>query len=94
MFPFSGTPSSPFSRNRLLTLEQAHSDCSEGFYKNELEADIRTNPSQSNEERRRMMELLKRFEEEAAEDEDALLHSEEDEDDLAQRLGTLDLGRS
>jgi hypothetical protein len=40
------------------------------------------------------MDLLKRFEEEAAEDENALLELDgnHDEDDLAHRLGSLDIG--
>ncbi|KAI0337402.1 hypothetical protein BDW22DRAFT_1415935 [Trametopsis cervina] len=74
---------------------QAHSGCSEGFYKNELETDIRTNQTKNSEERRQMMELLKRFEEEAVEDENALLDSnnlsDDDQDDLAQRISTINV---
>ncbi|KAI0684010.1 hypothetical protein BC835DRAFT_1392190 [Cytidiella melzeri] len=74
---------------------QTHSDCSEQFYKNELEADIRTNPSQTADERRQMMSLLKRFEEEAAEDEETMLSAENADEDgeggLAQRIATLNL---
>ncbi|KAL1684126.1 hypothetical protein EV122DRAFT_285873 [Schizophyllum commune] len=44
----------------------AHNQCSEGFYKKQVESDIHGQPSASAEERRRMMEVLKRFEEEAA----------------------------
>ncbi|KAJ6591142.1 hypothetical protein DFH09DRAFT_1273806 [Mycena vulgaris] len=44
----------------------AHAQCSEGFYKKEVEADIRVAPGKSAAERRRMMELLRRFEEESA----------------------------
>ncbi|XP_006461790.1 hypothetical protein AGABI2DRAFT_118644 [Agaricus bisporus var. bisporus H97] len=50
----------------------SHSQCSETFYKNQLESDIATNPSRTNSERSQMLDLLKRFEEEAAVDEDAL----------------------
>lgn len=75
---------------------QPHSDCSESFYKKELEADIRTNSTKNAEERRAMMEMLKRFEEEAVEDEEALLKADRDDDDeeedLADKLGQVDLG--
>ncbi|KXN87517.1 Zinc finger HIT domain-containing protein 2 [Leucoagaricus sp. SymC.cos] len=50
----------------------AHSQCSETFYKNELQTDIAMTPSRTAEERKQMMELLKRFEDEAATEEDAL----------------------
>ncbi|KAF5362166.1 hypothetical protein D9756_002243 [Leucocoprinus leucothites] len=49
-----------------------HSQCSETFYKKELQSDITTTPSHTHEERKQMMELLKRFEETATEDEHTL----------------------
>ncbi|THH27793.1 hypothetical protein EUX98_g6390 [Antrodiella citrinella] len=72
---------------------QAHTQCSESFYKKELETQIKSEPSKSMEERRNMMELLKRFEEESAEDTAALEEEEgqNDDDDLANRLETLDI---
>lgn len=77
-------------------MPQAHADCSENFYKKELEADIRTNSTKNAEERRAMMELLKRFEEGATEDSDALFgdgeDGEDEEDDLASRIEGIDLG--
>ncbi|KAI0076593.1 hypothetical protein K474DRAFT_1684749 [Panus rudis PR-1116 ss-1] len=68
----------------------SHAECSESFYKKELEDDIRSEPSKSTEERRQMMELLKRFEEESLED-DALLDDEDDEDDFTSRFKNMDL---
>ncbi|KAF8717518.1 hypothetical protein AX14_012166 [Amanita brunnescens Koide BX004] len=69
---------------------QAHSQCSESFYKKVLETDIRSAPSKSTEEKRKMMELLKKFEEESIND-----ASDEDDDvlgaDLAKRLQGVDL---
>ncbi|KAJ7135483.1 hypothetical protein C8R43DRAFT_929429, partial [Mycena crocata] len=72
---------------------EAHSQCSETFYKKEVEFDIRAEPSKTAHERHRMLELLKRFEEDSAaqgeltgEDED-----EVDESDLSRRLQSVDL---
>lgn len=76
-----------------IFLTQVHSACSESFYKNELETQIKTEPSKSAEERRKMMDMLKRFEEESADDAIAL-ENEEDEDELAGRLENVDLGTS
>ncbi|KAL5492134.1 hypothetical protein ACEPAI_3581 [Sanghuangporus weigelae] len=56
-----------------------------------LESEIRTQPSASTEERRRMLEMLRQFEQEGM-DEDLLEGEEENgEDDLAERLGGIDL---
>ncbi|KAI4527365.1 hypothetical protein K525DRAFT_186978, partial [Schizophyllum commune Loenen D] len=77
----------------------SHNQCSEGFYKKQVESDIHGQASASAEERRRMMEVLKRFEEEAAsggldegldEDEDEDEDGEEG-DELAARLEGVDL---
>ena len=71
---------------------ESHGQCSETFYKKELESEIRTKPSASMEERRQMMEMLKKFEEEDGQ-EDSLLEDEDDgSDDLAKRLSNVDLG--
>ncbi|KAH8103826.1 hypothetical protein BXZ70DRAFT_665420 [Cristinia sonorae] len=70
---------------------ETHSECSESFYKKELETQIKTEPSKTMEDRRKMMELLKRFEEEAAEDAEVLEGEDEEEDDIAERLDALDL---
>ncbi|KAJ7628639.1 hypothetical protein FB45DRAFT_41847 [Roridomyces roridus] len=68
----------------------SHSQCSETFYKKQVESDIRAEPSKSAQERQRMLELLKRFEEESldAEEED------EEESDLARRMQDVDLESS
>lgn len=70
--------------------------CSEGFYKRELETEIKSSPNASHDERRRMMEVLKRFEEEEGNTGlDELISSEDgesDEDDLAARLAGVDIG--
>ncbi|KAL1702021.1 hypothetical protein EV121DRAFT_210929 [Schizophyllum commune] len=77
---------------------ESHNQCSEGFYKKQVESDIHGQPSASVEERRRMMEVLRRFEEEAASGGlDEGLGSDEDEDgseagdELAARLEGVDL---
>lgn len=73
----------------------AHADCSEAFYRKEVEDDIRTTPSKTAEERQKMMEMLKRFEEDAANvDQDFLEDEDEDDDendDLASKLESMDL---
>ncbi|KAL1667050.1 hypothetical protein GGF50DRAFT_125123 [Schizophyllum commune] len=76
---------------------ESHNQCSEGFYKKQVESDIHGQASASAEERRRMMEVLKRFEEEAASGGlDEGLDEDEDEDgeegdELAARLEGVDL---
>ena len=79
-----------------LDIDQSHTECSEAFYRKELETDIRTTPSKTGEERRKMLELLKNFEESARDDElDILGNGGEDADEgdtLESRLGALDLG--
>ncbi|KAF5316000.1 hypothetical protein D9619_006332 [Psilocybe cf. subviscida] len=74
----------------------AHNQCSEGFYKKEIEHDIHAGPSKTAEERQRMMELLQKFEEAPAGKDQSLEDiedGEEDgkEDDLVERLGAVDL---
>ncbi|TFY65414.1 hypothetical protein EVG20_g5599 [Dentipellis fragilis] len=68
----------------------AHAQCSEPFYRTQLEVDIRGEPSKSAQERTQMLELLKKFEEDALADEDA--ERDEDEGDLGHRLAGMDLG--
>ncbi|KAJ7031592.1 hypothetical protein C8F04DRAFT_1262702 [Mycena alexandri] len=72
---------------------EAHSQCSETFYKKEVESDIRAEPSKTTQERQRMLELLKRFEEDSAAQGELGLEgeAEDDEDDLARRLQSVDL---
>ena len=75
---------------------QKHGDCSESFYRKEVELDVKSAPSASTEEKRGMMELLKRFEEDAL-DESPLLDDWDNEDgvdDLQKRLQDFDLGAS
>ncbi|KIY44980.1 hypothetical protein FISHEDRAFT_77011 [Fistulina hepatica ATCC 64428] len=43
----------------------AHGQCSESFYKKEIETEIRTTKTKSSEERTRMLELLRQFEQDA-----------------------------
>ncbi|KAI0730925.1 hypothetical protein C8Q76DRAFT_614104 [Earliella scabrosa] len=72
---------------------EKHGECSESFYRKEIEQDVKSSPAASAEERRRMMDLLKRFEEDALED-SPLLGDEDDEDDgndLHLRLQNIDL---
>ncbi|KAJ6481790.1 hypothetical protein C8R45DRAFT_1215609 [Mycena sanguinolenta] len=70
----------------------AHAQCSETFYKKEVESDIRAAPDKTREERHKMMEVLKRFEEEsAAQNEDELHAEDEDENGLARRMQDVDL---
>ncbi|KAF8967705.1 hypothetical protein BDZ97DRAFT_1656008, partial [Flammula alnicola] len=75
---------------------QAHNQCSEGFYKKEIEADIQTGPSKTAQERHKMMELLKNFEEGSSNQQSFSEGDEEDEDyddpsDLAKRFEAVDL---
>ncbi|KAJ8518270.1 hypothetical protein ONZ45_g4628 [Pleurotus djamor] len=77
-------------------ITKAHGDCSEGFFKKELETQIRSEPSKTNEERRQMMEVLKRFEEESREaDEELDGLSDDDQNDessaLAKQLAGMDI---
>ncbi|TFK39930.1 hypothetical protein BDQ12DRAFT_590462, partial [Crucibulum laeve] len=71
---------------------EAHSQCSETFYKKEVESDIRSEPSKTAEERLKMIELLKKFEEESGKD-NGLGDLDEDEEgnDLAKRFDAVNL---
>ncbi|KAJ7507309.1 hypothetical protein B0H11DRAFT_1849854 [Mycena galericulata] len=72
---------------------EAHSQCSETFYKKEVESDIRTEPSKTAQERQRMMELLKRFEEDQGQIEtfEGDDEGESEESDISRRLQDVDL---
>ncbi|KAI0832073.1 hypothetical protein BC628DRAFT_1453207 [Trametes gibbosa] len=73
---------------------EKHGDCSETFYRKEVELDVKTAPSASVEEKRRMMDLLRRFEEDALDDSPLLADADNDESDtegLSARLENVDL---
>jgi len=73
---------------------EAHSQCTEAFYKKSLEEQIRSEPSKTMEEKREMLNMLKRFEEESANvDQEDLLGSEsgDEEKSLSKRLENVDL---
>ncbi|KAF8485411.1 hypothetical protein JB92DRAFT_1565803 [Gautieria morchelliformis] len=67
---------------------EAHSDCSETFYRKEIETDIKTAAPKSAEGRNRMLEMLRSFEDENAEESDVLT---DDGDDLARKLKDINL---
>ena len=69
---------------------QAHSQCSETFYKKEVELDIQSD-SKPPEERRKMLELLTKFEKENNVIEDPT--GDDEEDDLARRFQDVHLGK-
>ncbi|KAI0675911.1 hypothetical protein C8Q78DRAFT_963923 [Trametes maxima] len=74
---------------------EKHANCSESFYRKEVELDVKSAPSASVEEKRRMMDLLKRFEEDALEESPLLKDLDNDEageaEDLEKRLKNIDL---
>ncbi|KAF9070008.1 hypothetical protein BDP27DRAFT_1164080, partial [Rhodocollybia butyracea] len=72
------------------SLSLAHTNCSEAFYKKQIEVDIRSESSKSAEERQKMLELLKRFEEDSLDD-NMPDEEEEDDDDLADRFAEVDI---
>ncbi|EJU03459.1 hypothetical protein DACRYDRAFT_49633 [Dacryopinax primogenitus] len=73
---------------------EKHVQCTEPFYKQSLEDEIKAGRSRTADEKRAMLDMLKRFEEQSAEAEETQPSDEEDEesDDLAARLAELDLG--
>jgi len=81
----------------FLIAEKAHNQCSEGFYKKEIESNIHGEPSRSAQERQRMMELLRKFEAESM-DQPSLSDDDDDDggepSDLADRFEAVDLGMS
>jgi len=79
---------------RLAFCRQAHSECSEAFYKTQIKSDIRSEPSKTAQEREKMLEVLARFEQESADDSKQLDEDDEDDDlDLAKRFDGIDIGR-
>ncbi|KAI0256566.1 hypothetical protein BJV78DRAFT_289878 [Lactifluus subvellereus] len=72
---------------------EAHSQCSEPFYRDQLASDIHAEPLASATERQAMMNLLKRFEEDNLDNPFANPETDDDDDrdDLEQRLAGIDL---
>lgn len=71
-----------------------HSQCSEVFYRKEIEIGIKSSSSKSEEDRTKMLELLKRIQDDSAADEVGLLHlsdEENEEDSFAHRFSTIDI---
>jgi len=78
---------------KFLPVTQAHSQCSESFYKKEIEAGIHLESSTSAVKRAQMLEMLKKFEEESAIiDDEGSGDEQDDSSDLANRLSSMDLG--
>jgi hypothetical protein len=77
---------------RTIDFRKAHTQCSETFYKKEIETEIQAEPSKNAQERQRMMDLLKKFEEESVADQTFLEDEDEDPSDLVRRFGAVDLG--
>ena len=75
-----------------IDFRKAHNQCSETFYKKEIETEIHAEPSKNTQERQRMMDLLKRFEEESIADRTLPDDEDEDPSDLVRRFGAVDLG--
>ena len=75
-----------------IDFRKAHNQCSETFYKKEIETEIQAEPSKSIQERQRMIDLLKKFEEESVADQNLLEDEDEDSSDLVRRFGAVDLG--
>ncbi|KDQ25058.1 hypothetical protein PLEOSDRAFT_1078943 [Pleurotus ostreatus PC15] len=75
----------------------SHGQCSEGFYRKEVETDIQSEPSKTAEERRRMMDLLKKFEEDSLKQDDGDGDdsdgegSDDETNELSKRLRGVDL---
>lgn len=75
---------------------EAHSRCSETFYRKEIQTSIETKSSKSHEEREKMLELLKRLEEQTQEEDSSSLLRDQDEsdsdaNDLASRFADVDI---
>ncbi|CAE6532445.1 unnamed protein product [Rhizoctonia solani] len=68
---------------------EAHSTCTETFYKSSLAEEIQSEPARSMEEKGQMLELLKRFEQESPEEDE----ESGEEDGLASRLEGIDLDK-
>lgn len=74
---------------------EAHSQCSEAFYRKEIQTSIETKSSKTHEEREKMLELLKRLEEQTQEEDSNLLRdqdeSDSDSNDLVSRFAGVDI---
>jgi hypothetical protein len=75
---------------------QAHSQCSETFYRKEIQTSIETKSSKTHEEREKMLELLKRLEEQTQEEDSSSLLRDQDEsdsdaNDLVSRFANVDI---
>lgn len=74
---------------------QAHYQCSETFYRKEIQTSIETKSSKTHEERQKMLELLKRLEEQTQEEDSSLLRdqdgSDSDSSDLVSRFSGVDI---
>ena len=77
---------------KKFDFRKAHNQCSETFYKKEIETEIHAGPSKNAQERQRMMDMLKKFEEESVADQTLLEDEDEDSSDLVRRFGAVDLG--
>ncbi|KAG2092548.1 hypothetical protein BD769DRAFT_1631854 [Suillus cothurnatus] len=74
---------------------EAHSQCSEVFYRKEIQSSIKTKSTKTHEEREKMLELLKRLEEQTQEEDSSLLRDEDESDsesnDLVSRFAGVDV---
>ncbi|KZT72024.1 hypothetical protein DAEQUDRAFT_763498 [Daedalea quercina L-15889] len=73
---------------------ESHAECSETFYRKEIESDVRGDASKSAEQRHKTLELLKRFEEDSMDDDILELDSDDSDEidaDLESRLKGVDL---
>ncbi|KAG1764803.1 hypothetical protein EDD22DRAFT_881974 [Suillus occidentalis] len=75
---------------------EAHSQCSETFYRKEIQTSIDTKSSKTHEEREKMLELLKRLEEQTQDEDNSSLLRDQDEsdsdtNDLASRFADVDI---
>jgi ElaB/YqjD/DUF883 family membrane-anchored ribosome-binding protein len=77
-----------------LSLWQAHSQCSETFYRKEIQTSTNAK-SKSSEEREKMLQLLKRLEDQMQEEDSSLLRDQDeadsDADDLVRRFAGVDI---
>ncbi|KAG0699902.1 hypothetical protein DFH29DRAFT_934535 [Suillus ampliporus] len=73
---------------------EAHSQCSETFYRKEIQTDIKTKSSKTH-EREKMLELLKRLEDQMQEEDSSLLRDQDESDsdanDLVCRFAGVDI---
>ncbi|KAG2056745.1 hypothetical protein BDR06DRAFT_952379 [Suillus hirtellus] len=74
---------------------EAHYQCSETFYRKEIQTSIETKSSKTHEERQKMLQLLKRLEEQTQEEDSSLLRDQDESDsdssDLVSRFADVDI---